>query len=47
MRLFKSKERNTFHYVTTVTYNRVKIFDDETAPPLLSGGGPVRTAISE
>ncbi len=24
-----------------------QIFDDETAPPLLSGGGPVRTAISE
>lgn len=31
MRLFKSKEKNTFHYVTTVTYNRVKIFNDETA----------------
>ncbi len=24
-----------------------QIFDDETAPPLLSGGGPARTAISE
>ena len=31
MKLFKSKEKNTFHYVTTVTYNRVKIFSDETA----------------
>lgn len=31
MRLFKSREPNTFHYVTTVTYNRVKIFIDEAA----------------
>ena len=31
MRRFKSREQNTFHYVTTVTYNRVKIFIDEAA----------------
>lgn len=38
MRLFKSKGRNTFHYVTTVTYNRVKIFDDETACQIFING---------
>jgi len=26
MKLFKSNERNTFHYVTSVTYNRVPVF---------------------
>ena len=26
MRLFKSKEKNTFHYVTTVTFRRLPIF---------------------
>src|SRR2546423_14732968 len=29
MKLYKSKETNTFHYVTAVTYNRVPIFQSE------------------
>ncbi|HJZ82233.1 MAG TPA: transposase [Pyrinomonadaceae bacterium] len=31
MKLFKSNEPNTFHYVTLVTYNRVPIFKSERA----------------
>jgi REP element-mobilizing transposase RayT len=31
MKLFKSDEPNTFHYVTLVTYNRVPIFKSERA----------------
>lgn len=29
MKLFKSKEPNTFHYITTVTFNRLPIFRNE------------------
>ncbi len=29
MRLFKSKEQNLVHYVTSVTYNRVRLFQDD------------------
>src|SRR6266571_698067 len=31
MKLFKSNEPNTFHYVTLVTYNRVPVFRSERA----------------
>lgn len=31
MKLFKSTEPNTFHYVTLVTYNRVPIFKSDRA----------------
>jgi putative transposase len=31
MKLFKSNEPNTFHYVTLVTYNRVPIFRSDHA----------------
>jgi putative transposase len=31
MKLFKSNEPNTFHYVTLVTYNRVPVFQSEQA----------------
>src|SRR6266705_2084914 len=31
MKLFKSNERNTFHYVTLVTYNRVCVFRSDEA----------------
>ena|SRR5437660_3430557 len=31
MKLYKSKESNTFHYVTLVTYNRVPVFCSEEA----------------
>src|SRR5438270_4224421 len=31
MKLFKSNEFNTFHYLTLVTYNRVPIFQSERA----------------
>jgi putative transposase len=35
MKLFKSDEPNTFHYVTLVTYNRVSIFKSEKACEIL------------
>jgi len=31
MKLYKSNERNTFHYVTSVTYNRVPVFRSDRA----------------
>lgn len=31
MKLFKSSDANTFHYVTAVTFNRVRIFGSEIA----------------
>jgi len=31
MKLFKSSEPNTFHYVTLVTYNRVQVFQSDHA----------------
>lgn len=31
MKLFKSSELNTFHYVTLVTYNRVPVFQNDHA----------------
>lgn len=31
MKLFKSNERNTFHYVTLVTFNRVQVFRSDQA----------------
>jgi len=31
MKLFKSNERNTFHYVTSVAYNRVPVFRSDRA----------------
>jgi len=31
MKLFKSNEPNTFHYVTLVTYNRIPVFRSERA----------------
>src|SRR6185436_18786306 len=35
MKLFKSNEPNTFHYVTLVTYNRVPIFRGDRACQIL------------
>ncbi len=35
MKLFKSNEPNTFHYVTSVTYNRVPVFRSEQACEIL------------
>lgn len=35
MKLFKSREPNTFHYVTTVCFNRVPVFESEVACQLL------------
>lgn len=35
MKLFKSNEPNTFHYVTLVTYNRVPVFRSERACEIL------------
>src|SRR5947208_10162963 len=31
MKLYKSNERNTFHYITSVTYNRVPVFRSDRA----------------
>lgn len=35
MKLFKSNEQNTFHYVTLVTFNRVPVFRSERACEVL------------
>src|SRR5256714_12524234 len=35
MKLYKSNERNTFHYVTSVTYNRVPAFRSDRACEML------------
>jgi putative transposase len=35
MKLFKSKDPNTFHYVTLVTYNRVPVFKNDQACEIL------------
>ncbi len=35
MKLLKSNERNTFHYVTMVTYNRVPVFRSDHAGEIL------------